>query len=60
MFYVIWLNNTSSMGVNIALKRLLGVFPNLYQADFYCVLWVTRDITSGDFCVVLGNGVPKR
>jgi hypothetical protein len=48
------------MGVNIALKRLLGVFPNLYQADFYCVLWVTRDITSGDFCVVLGNGVPKR
>jgi hypothetical protein len=31
------------------------VFPNLYPADFYYVLWVTRDITSGDFCIVLGN-----
>jgi hypothetical protein len=46
--------------LSVALKRLLGVFPNFYQSDFYHVLWVTHDITSGDFCIVLGNAVVRR
>jgi hypothetical protein len=30
---------------DVALKRQLGVLPNLYQAVLYYVLWVTCDIT---------------
>ncbi len=33
---------------DIALIRLLGVLPNLYQAALYYVLWVTGDVTDGD------------
>jgi hypothetical protein len=33
---------------DIALIKLLGVLPNLYQAALYYVLWVTGDITDGD------------
>jgi hypothetical protein len=29
---------------DVASKRQLGVLPNLYQAVFYYVLWVTFDI----------------
>jgi hypothetical protein len=45
---------------DVALKRQLGAPPNLYQAGFCHVLWVTWDITSGDFFIILGKAVAKR
>jgi len=48
------------MDLNIALKRQLGVLPNLYNAVFQYVLWVACDVTQGDFRNMLGNGAAKR
>ena len=45
---------------DVVLKRQLGVLPNLYQAVLHYVLWVTCDITYGDFCNASGNAVAKR
>jgi hypothetical protein len=44
----------------MALKRQLSMLSNLYHAGFFDVLWVTCDITQGDFGNMLGNGAAKR
>jgi hypothetical protein len=53
-------NLTNWINFNVALKRRLGVLPNLYQAVFFHVLWVTYGITSGDFYRTPGNAVARR
>jgi len=37
--------NKGGVYLNVALNRQLGELPNLYQADFSYVLWVTSDVT---------------
>jgi hypothetical protein len=50
----------NNVNLNVALKRQLGVLPNLYNAGFWHVLWVTCDVTQGDFGNMLGNGAANR
>jgi len=50
----------NDINLNVALKRQLGVLPNLYNAGFWHVLWVTCDVTQGDFGNMLGSGAAKR
>jgi len=45
--------------LNAALKRQLGVLPNLYNAGFWHVVWVIRDVTQSDFSNMLGSGAAK-
>ena len=50
-YTVVWYNKGSYLptesiiNLNVALKRQLGVLPNLYQAVFQYILWVISDIT---------------
>ena len=44
-----------TLNLNVELNRQLGVLPNLYQADFSWVLWVTSDVTGGDLFNRFGN-----
>jgi hypothetical protein len=50
----------NNVNLNVALKRQLGVLTNLYSAGFWHVLWVTCDVTQGDFGNMLGNGAANR
>jgi hypothetical protein len=45
---------------DVALKRQLGVLPNLSQAVLYYVLWVTCDVTQSDLWNVSENEAAKR
>ncbi len=48
------------MNLNIALKRQLGVPPNLYNAGFGYVLWVTFDVTQSEFGQYVGESAANR
>ena len=48
------------VNLNVALKRRLGILPNLYNGGFLHILWGTCDVTEGVFGNMLENGVAKR
>jgi hypothetical protein len=50
----------STVYLNVTLKRQLGVSPNLSNAGFWSVLWVTFDVTQGEVSNMLGNAIAKR